>query len=161
MYYRWIKSKLRMDNKPSSSVEILISKAFSLLSQFQFNVPGWEDMKSCRSSVLNYKSGLLSFCDDSAKTCEWIGVGIWIIILLRYGVLIVSSICFFLVENMNDNGIGCLNAVFKSLWVIMWLIYIILSNINLLLYLFLSKKSKFKWTSNFRNFQDFRSYRNQ
>ena len=59
-----------MDDKPSSSMEILIGKTFSLLGQFKFDVPRWKDMKSWRSSILNDKGGLLSFSDDSAKSCE-------------------------------------------------------------------------------------------
>ncbi len=108
-----------MNNEPSTSVKVLITEAFSLLGQLKLEEARRKDVESGRSSILNNECWLLSFSDDSAKSCEWFGNCFCVTKSLRYGVLIVNYICFFLVENMNDKGTGCLKTEFINLWVIM------------------------------------------
>jgi hypothetical protein len=109
-----------MDDKPSTGMHVLVSNSLGFTVELKFQVAWREDVKCGWSSILDNKSGLLSFGDDSAESCERVGNGFWVRTMVRYGVLMVSSICFFLVENMKERGIGCLKAKFINLWVIIF-----------------------------------------
>lgn len=76
----WYLRKVRMNDQPSSSVEVFVRETFSLLSKFKFKISWWEDMKSWWCSVLNDEGWLLCFGDYSAESGECISVGVFIII---------------------------------------------------------------------------------
>ena len=108
-----------MHNHPSTSMKVFITDTFGLLGELEFEETGREDVEGGWGSVLNDEGRLLGFGDYAAESGEWVRYCFWIINFVRYGVLIVNYICFFFVENINEIGIGCLNAIFISLWVIM------------------------------------------
>ena len=111
--------KVRMNNKPSSCMKVLISDALGFSVEFEPEVSWRENVESWWCSVLNDECWLLSFGDYSAESGEWISDGFCISKKLRYGVLMVNSICFFLVENKKAIAIGCLKTTFIIRFAIM------------------------------------------
>lgn len=64
---------VRVDDEPSSCMQVLVGDTFCLTIKLKFKITWRQNMKSGGRSVLDYEGWLLSFGDDSAKSCEWVG----------------------------------------------------------------------------------------
>lgn len=91
---------VRVNDQPSSCMHVLITESLCFLGQFKSQISWWENMKSGWCSILNDEGWLLSFGDNSAESGKTLSNGFYMNRILRYGVLMVNSICFFFVENM-------------------------------------------------------------